>query len=112
MTVFFINANISHMKSEQNISNIRHTLAHLLASAVLEMYPETKNTIGPAIDDGFYYDFDFSEEIKISEKDLPILEKKMKSNLKHWTKFTHREVDKEEAKEIFKDNQYKLELIE
>jgi threonyl-tRNA synthetase len=97
---------------ENNISNIRHTLAHLLAGAVLETYPGTKNTIGPAIDDGFYYDFEFPEGIKISDKDLPSLEKKMKSNLKHWTKFTHKEVSEKEAKEMFKGNPYKLELID
>lgn len=96
---------------ENNISHIRHTLAHLLASAVLELYPEAKNTIGPAIDDGFYYDFEFPAGVKISDKELPALEKKMKSNLKHWIKFTHKEVSKKEAEEIFKNNPYKLELI-
>lgn len=97
---------------ESNIEHIRHTLAHLLASAVLELYPGTKNTIGPAVDDGFYYDFEFPAGVKVSEKDLPALEKKMKGNLKSWTKFTHKEVSESEAKELFKDNQYKLELIE
>ncbi len=98
--------------NESNIQNKRHTLAHLLASVVLEMYPGTKNTIGPAIDDGFYYDFEFPAEIKLGDKDLPALEKKMKSWLKSWTKFTHKEVSESEAKEYFKDNPYKLELIE
>ncbi len=97
---------------ELNIEHIRHTLAHLLASAVLEIYPGTKNTIGPAIDDGFYYDFEFPAGIKLSEKDLPAIEKKMKGNLKSWTKFTHKEVSEKEAKDIFKDNPYKIELIE
>jgi threonyl-tRNA synthetase len=95
-----------------SIENIRHTLAHLLASAVLELYPETKNTIGPAVDDGFYYDFEFPADIKISDKELPTLEKKMKGHLKAWTKFTHKEVTEAEAKEYFKNNPYKLELIE
>lgn len=97
---------------ELNIEHVRHTLAHLLASAVLEIYPGTKNTIGPAIDDGFYYDFEFPAGIKLSEKDLPAIEKKMKGNLKSWTKFTHKEVSEKEAKDIFKDNPYKIELIE
>ena len=97
---------------ESNIEHIRHTLAHLLASAVLEIYPGTKNTIGPAIDDGFYYDFEFPAEVKLSEKDLPALEKKMKGHLKSWTKFTHKEVSEGEAKDLFKDNTYKLELID
>jgi len=96
---------------EINIEHNRHTLAHLLASAVLELYPGTKNTIGPAIDDGFYYDFEFPAGVKLSDKDLPALEKKMKGNLKSWTKFTHKEVTENEAKDIFKGNQYKIELI-
>ena len=99
------------MKNEQ-LPNIRHTLAHLLASAVLDIYPGTKNTIGPAVDDGFYYDFEFPADIKISEKDLVNIEKKMKGHLKSWTKFTHKEVTESEAKEHFKDNPYKLELID
>ena len=99
------------MKSDQNLENIRHTLAHLLASAVLELYPGTKNTIGPAISDGFYYDFEFPSDIKISESDLPAIEKKMKGNLKKWTKFTHKEVSESEAMEMFANNEYKKELI-
>lgn len=95
-----------------DISNISHTLAHLLASAVLELYPETKPTIGPAIDDGFYYDFEFPSGVKISLEDLPAIEKKMKANLKKWTKFTHKEISKKEAGEYFKNNPYKLELID
>lgn len=97
---------------ESNIEHKRHTLAHLLASAVLELYPNTKNTIGPAVDDGFYYDFEFPADIKISDKELMAIEKKMKSHLKSWTKFTHNEVSEQEAKEYFKDNPYKIELID
>lgn len=96
---------------ESNIEHKRHTLAHLLASAVLELYPNTKNTIGPAIDDGFYYDFEFPSDVKISDKDLIAIEKKMRGNIKSWTKFTHKEVTESEAKEHFKDNPYKIELI-
>jgi threonyl-tRNA synthetase len=99
-------------QTTEQLSNIRHTLAHLLASAVLELYPDTKNTIGPAVDDGFYYDFEFPADVKISDKDLPALEKKMKGHLKSWTKFTHKEVTEAEAKEHFKNNPYKLELID
>jgi threonyl-tRNA synthetase len=83
-----------------------------LASAVLELYPNTKNTIGPAIDDGFNYDFEFPADVKISDKDLIAIEKKMRGNIKSWTKFTHKEVSESEAKEYFKDNPYKIELID
>lgn len=99
-------------QTPEQLGNIRHTLAHLLASAVLELYPGTLNTIGPAVDNGFYYDFEFPADVKISEKDLPALEKKMKGHLKSWTKFTHKEVTEKEAKDLFKNNPYKIELIE
>ncbi|MEK7081588.1 MAG: hypothetical protein AAB905_00010 [Patescibacteria group bacterium] len=97
------------MKVDENLENKRHSLAHLLAAAVLELYPEAKNTIGPAIDNGFYYDFD---NLKISDADLPKIEKKMRELLPSWTKFFHKEVSPEEAGEHFRTNSYKLELIE
>jgi len=93
----------------KDLQNKRHTLAHLLASAVLEIYPDTKNTIGPAIDDGFYYDFEFVSPI--SDKDLAQIENKMRKMLPKWTVFTHQEKTKEEASEYFTGNPYKLELI-
>ncbi|MDE2188634.1 MAG: threonine--tRNA ligase [Patescibacteria group bacterium] len=92
------------------LPHLRHTLAHLLASAVLELYPDALPTIGPAIDNGFYYDFQFSTPI--SDKDLPKIEKKMEKILSTWLAFSHREVSESEAKKIFKGNPYKLELID
>ncbi len=97
------------MEKEQ-LSHIRHTLAHLLASAVHEHHPFAKLTLGPAIDDGFYYDIDFGTT-KLAEDDLATIEKTMKKQLPSWTEFTHREVTREEALETFKDNEYKIELI-
>lgn len=94
-----------------NLSKKRHTLAHLLAQAVLEHYPNALPTLGPAIDNGFYYDFDFGSE-KIGDEDLKKIQKSMRKNLNRWTEFSHREVSVDEAKEIFRGNQYKLELIE
>lgn len=93
-----------------NLEHKRHTLAHLLAAAVLELYPDTKLTLGPAIENGFYYDMEFSETI--SDKDLPKIEKRMKNILKQWNVFSHREVSIQEAREIYQDNPYKLELVE
>jgi threonyl-tRNA synthetase len=75
----------------------------------LELYPDTKTTIGPAIDDGFYYDLDFSSSI--NDKDLEAIEKKMKELLKKWAAFSHEEKTQSEAEEYFKGNEYKLELI-
>ncbi|MEI8269739.1 MAG: threonine--tRNA ligase [bacterium] len=92
------------------LHELRHSLAHLLAAAVLEMYPDTKNTIGPSIEDGFYYDFEFSSPI--SDKDLPKIEKKMREILKSWRAFESAEKTKEEAEKHFDNNEYKKELIE
>ncbi|MEK7638051.1 MAG: threonine--tRNA ligase [Patescibacteria group bacterium] len=94
----------------QNIEHIRHTLAHLLAAAVLKLYPDAKRTIGPAIDTGFYYDFEFSAPI--SDEDLPRIEMEMKKLLPTWTSFSHKEVSADEARAFFRDNPYKLELID
>lgn len=90
---------------------LRHSCAHLLAAAVLDLYPQTKVTLGPAIESGFYYDFDFGA-VKISDSDLPKIEKRMLDIAKKWEKFSEREVSPEEAKRIFAGNEYKLELID
>jgi threonyl-tRNA synthetase len=95
----------------QDLQNLRHTASHLLAAAVLELYPKAKITLGPPTETGFYYDIDFGSE-KISEEDLPKIEKKMKETVKKWDKVEGKEVSYKEAKEMFKDNLYKLELIE
>ncbi len=92
-----------------NIEHTRHTLAHLLGAAVLELYPDAKLTIGPAIENGFYYDFEFSTPF--SDTELPKIEKKMRSLLPSWKEFSHREVSKDEALTLYKDNVYKTELI-
>ncbi len=88
----------------------RHTLAHLLAAAVMELYPDTKRTIGPAIDNGFYFDFEFSKPI--SEADFPALEKKMRAILPTWTSFVRTELNADEAKKEYPGNPYKHELID
>jgi threonyl-tRNA synthetase len=94
-----------------SLEHKRHTLAHLLAAAVLEHYPHAKPTLGPAIDTGFYYDIDFSGGESISDDNLKEVQKTMKKLLNKWDVFTHREVTKEEALAYFKDNIYKCELI-
>ena len=95
---------------ETDMESYRHSLAHLLAAAVLELYPGTKRAIGPAIENGFYYDFEFKEPI--SDDNLREIEKKMRQILAGWDKFERKETTKEEAKKEFKDNPYKLELID
>ncbi len=96
--------------SKPSIEHVRHTLAHLLAQAALEHYPDAKLTLGPAIDTGFYYDIDFGEK-KISDADLPKIEKTMRKNLPRWKEFTHEEVSYDEALKRFKGNPFKEELV-
>lgn len=99
------------MNNTNELQNLRHSCAHLIAAAMVEIFPKTKLTIGPAIENGFYYDFDFGTN-KVSEEDFPKIEKKMGELLKTWDSFSHREVSEKEAKQYYKDNPYKLELIE
>lgn len=88
---------------------IRYSLSHILAIAIKEKYPEVKLGMGPAIENGFYYDFD---NLNISEADLKEIEKRMKHIIKQNIVFEKREIPKEEAKELFKEEPYKLELID
>ena len=97
-------------QDQKYLENLKHTAAHLLAATVVDLYPQAKPTIGPVIENGFYYDFDLPQPI--SEEDLPKIEKKMEEILKGWNKVAGREVSAQEAKNLFKDNPYKIELIE
>lgn len=99
------------MSKNIDLNNLRHTAAHLLAAAVMELYPKAKRTIGPSIDNGFYFDFDFGSE-KISEDDFPKIEQKMRELLKDWTSVSRHELTAEDAKKEFSGNEYKKELIE
>lgn len=95
---------------KDQLSAVRHSLAHLLAATVVEMYPGAQNSIGPAIENGFYQDFELPKPI--SEGDLPKIEARMREKLKTWNKFERREVSPDEARKEFAWNKYKLELIE
>lgn len=100
---------MKHEHSEHR-EKLRHSAAHLLAAAVLEHYPDAKLTIGPATDDGFYYDIDFKN--KLSDADLEKIEASMHKLVKSWEGFERQEVTEAEARELFAGNEYKLELIE
>ncbi len=98
------------MKNDNDyLNNLRHSCAHLLAHAVKLLYPGALNAIGPAIENGFYQDFDMGKW-KISEEDLPKIEEKMRHILPSWQKFVFNEVTLAEAKKLFKDNKYKVEM--
>lgn len=96
--------------NQEQLDHLRHSAAHLLAAAVMELWPDTKRTIGPAIENGFYYDFEFSQPL--TEMDLLKIEKRMHKILPTWKKFEKMEVSVEQAKKEYQDNPYKLELIE
>ena len=103
--------NMSDKDNKDNLEHLRHSCAHLLAAAVLEIYPDAKLAIGPAIDDGFYYDIDFGDT-KVSKDDLQKIEDKMRKLVKSWDGFEKIGVNKDDALKEFKDNPYKTELIE
>ncbi|TSC87487.1 MAG: threonyl-tRNA synthetase [Microgenomates group bacterium Gr01-1014_16] len=94
---------------DQNLDDLRHSCAHLLAAAVMDLYPKALRTIGPAIENGFYYDFD---NLKISDSDLPAIEAKMHEIAKSWIGFERIGIDNDQAIKQFSHNPYKLELIE
>lgn len=85
-----------------------HSSSHIMAAAVKKLYPNVRFGIGPAIDEGFYYDFD---GLKITPDDIPKIEAEIKIIIKQDLKFERKEVSKEEAKNIFKDEKFKLDLI-
>lgn len=100
---------LNKMKNNQ-LEKMRHSCSHVLAAAVLKLYPKAKLGIGPAIENGFYYDFDFGQK-KITEKDLEKISQEMKKIIKAKTPFKKEEVLIKKAKEIFKNQPFKLELI-
>src|SRR3954447_7263438 len=93
---------------------IRHDAAHVMAEAVTDLYPDTKVTIGPPIESGFYYDFEFPPGTRITEEDLPKIEETMRQHIKADEEFSRRDVPVDEALEIFRsqDQSFKVELIE
>lgn len=100
------------MAHTTSLEEKRHTLAHLLASAVIEHYPHAKPTIGPAVENGFYYDFDFTGGDAPKEADLPKLQQSMEELLPSWTDMHGTEVSPEDARSRFARNPFKLELID
>ncbi len=98
------------MDQNDQLQAKRHSLAHLLAAAVMQLWPDTKRTIGPAINNGFYYDFEFTHPV--SEEDLPKIEAKMHEILPSWDTFERSELTAGEAKNEYPDNPYKQELID
>lgn len=101
---------IQEKYEESHLYKIRHSAAHVMAQAVVEMFPEAKYTIGPPVENGFYYDFDLPRNL--TPEDLEQIEKRMRQIVQGKHEFRKRIVSADEARKIFKDQPYKLELIE
>src|SRR3990167_8263969 len=98
------------LKDGESVDVLRHSTAHLLAQAVLRLFPEAKPTIGPVVEEGFYYDFDL--EHHFTPEDLARIEQEMMKIAKEDRTVERMELDEKEAKKLFKDNPYKLEIID
>ncbi|MEI3530386.1 MAG: threonine--tRNA ligase [Bacilli bacterium] len=100
-----------NIKEDKDLNVLNHSCAHLLAQAVKHLYPNAKFWVGPVIEDGFYYDIDLGD-IVIKEDDLPQIEREMKKISKDGKRIVRQELSKQEALEKFKDDEYKIDLIE
>jgi threonyl-tRNA synthetase len=98
------------LSAEEKLARVRHSMAHVMAEAVLEMFPTAQITIGPSIENGFYYDFDLPRQLV--NDDLDEITEKMKEIIKSDKDFVRTEVTREEAREKFSDQKYKLELLD
>ena len=99
-----------NIKEDENLSVLNHSCAHLLAQAISHLYPGSKFWVGPVIEEGFYYDMDLGD-VTLTEEDLPAIEKEMKKIAKDGKRIVRHELTKEEALEKFKDDPYKIDLI-
>ena len=100
-----------NVKEHEELSKLNHSCAHLLAQAVKHLYPQAKFWVGPVIEEGFYYDIDLGD-VTLTEEDLPNIEREMKKLAKDGKRIVREEISKEEALEKFKDDPYKIDLIE
>lgn len=99
-----------NIKENERLSILNHSCAHLLAQAISHLYPNAKFWVGPVISEGFYYDIDLGDEV-IREEDLAKIEKEMKKIAKDGKRIVRHEISKQEALEMFKDDPYKIDLI-
>ena len=105
---------LTDKSGEKALELIRHDAAHVLAAAVMELYEGVKISIGPPIDDGFYYDFEFPEGTSVSEADFPRIEERMRAHVKAAEPFEREDVPVAQARERFvaERQDYKVELID
>ncbi len=99
-----------NFKEDAALNTLNHSCAHLMAQAVKHLYPQAKFWVGPVVEEGFYYDIDLGDEV-IRDEDLPKIEKEMKKCAKADKRIVRQEITREEALEQFKDDEYKIDLI-
>lgn len=97
-------------KEDEKLSVLNHSCAHVMAQAIKHLYPQAKFWVGPVVSEGFYYDVDLGNDV-IKDEDIPKIEKEMKKICKDGKHITRQEISKEEALEMFKDDEYKIDLI-
>src|SRR5512139_2715159 len=101
---------VAEKYEDSKLYRIRHSAAHIMAQAVLEMFPDGKVAIGPPIEDGFYYDFDLPRSL--TPEDLDVIEKRMRKIIGGNYTFEKKVISADEARQVFADQPYKIELIE
>ena len=99
-----------NFKEDEYLHNLNHSCAHMLAQAVKHLYPDAKFWVGPVIEEGFYYDMDLGDKV-ITEEDIEAISKEMKKLAKDGKRIVRHEISREEALEMFKDDPYKIDLI-
>ncbi|MBS6115269.1 threonine--tRNA ligase [Thomasclavelia spiroformis] len=97
-------------KEDEKLSVLNHSCAHVMAQAIKHLYPQAKFWVGPVVSEGFYYDVDLGNDV-IKDEDIPKIEKEMKKICKDGKRIVRQEISKEEALEMFKDDEYKIDLI-
>src|SRR4030065_946919 len=97
-------------EKEEKLETMRHSASHIMAEAVLSMFPNAKFGIGPAIENGFYYDFELPRSL--TPDDLPVIEIKMREIIRQDVPFVTEKIGKEKARKVFATQPYKLELID
>ncbi|HCJ08383.1 MAG TPA: threonine--tRNA ligase, partial [Lachnospiraceae bacterium] len=96
-----------NFKENEELKTLNHSCAHLMAQAIKHLYPQAKFWVGPVVAEGFYYDVDFGDET-VNDETIAAIEKEMKKVAKTGKRIVRKEITKEEALEMFKDDEYKL----
>ena len=100
-----------NFKEDENLNKLNHSCAHLMAQAISHLYPDAKFWVGPVVESGFYYDVDLGDKV-INDEDIEAISKEMKKIAKDGKRIIRNEISKSEALEQFKDDPYKIDLIE